>query len=372
MSGPGEEFFFLGLDPRKTKRRVINSLLKPLGDLSWRRLPPLALRAYPETTVRATEAYTAARRPARWAPAAWLQRCLYAWQYNGTRAWFTAHPDHVAVAWNGLNGSRRVFMDGARDAGARRLFFELSPFKGRITCDPMGVNQANGLPRSAAFYLDWMQRTGVAHDTWRGHRAKIVQRAPSRAKSPGMGEAGQGGPYIFAPLQVPGDSQLRIFGGTFRTVPDFIDALVAAADHLPDGWHLKIKEHPTAEISFAQEIASRSPRVILDNQTDTFALVGNAAAVITVNSSVGLEAMFFEKPVIACGECFWAIPGIADHAPDLGAMTPLFARPEALGFDPAARAAFLNYLLDQYYLVTDDSDPGRAQKIMAQLRKDAR
>lgn len=361
----GEIYTFFGLDPRKVKRRTIEGLLKPLGDLQWARLPPWRISAYPETAERAHAAYIAARRPALWTPLAWLQKRLYSWQYNGARAYFVRNPESIAVAWNGLNGSRRVFMDGARDAGARTLYFELAPFKGRITCDPVGVNQANALPRDAGFYLDWMQGSGLPADAWRAYRSNILQRAPARAKPSGGGQ-GETGPYLFAPLQVPGDSQIRLFGGQFRTVPDFVDALVKAAESLPAGWHLKIKEHPTAEVTFADVIAEQSSRVLLDNRTDTFALVAGSEGVVTVNSSVGLEAMFFDKPVIACGQSFWAIPGIADTAPDPSAIAAAFARPEAMGFDPEARGAFLSYLLNEYYVSTDEV-PVEATKIRRRL-----
>ena len=143
---------------------------------------------------------------------------------------------------------------------------------------------------------------------------------------------------------------MRLFGGRFKTVPDFIDALLLAADNLPTGWHLKIKEHPTAAQSFSDQILGRNPRVVLDNRTDTFALVAGSSGVITVNSSVGLEAMFFDKPVIACGECFWALEGVALSAIDAGMISKLFAQPKEISFDMSARAAFLTYLLQDYYL----------------------
>lgn len=357
-----EHFAFFGLDPRKAKRSMIERLIKPLGEAAWTRFPPMRLTSYPETAARAKSAHEAARRPARNFVMAWLQKRLYALQYNGTRNWFTRHPEQIAVAWNGLNGSRRVFMDAARDAGARTLYFELAPFKGKITCDPIGVNQANSLPRTPDFYLDWIQSAGLPPEAWRDHRTNILQRTSTRDKPSDPGHAETTGPYLFAPLQVPGDSQLRLFGGHFRTVPDFIDALVNAAEYLPTGWHLKIKEHPTAEISFADHIAGRTARVVLDNRTDTFALVAASSGVVTVNSSVGLESMFFDKPVVACGQCFWAIRGAAETAPDQASLDAVFARPESLTFDPKVRGAFLSFLLNDYYVPLDGGE--LAQKII--------
>ena len=351
---PEPKLQFLGLDPRKTKKNTIEGLVSPLGSLIWRRMPPLGLSGYADTAQRADEAYAAAQRPMQNQLAANAQKKIYGWQYNGSRSYFERHQTVVAVAWNGLNGSRRAFMDGARDAGARTLYFELAPIKGRITCDPIGVNQMNSLPRDIGFYLNWMDKTSATSNDWRSYRASITQRASVHQKPTGNETEISGGPYLFAPLQVPGDSQLRLFGGRFKTVPDFIDALILASDALPKGWHLKIKEHPTADQSYANLITGRSPKVVLDNRSDTFALVAGSSGVITVNSSVGLEAMFFDKPVIACGESFWALEGLASSASDTGLISAFFAQPEAISFDTSARAAFLTYLLQDYYLAEKD------------------
>ncbi len=356
---------FIGLDPRKSKRATIEDVLRPLGAPAWRRFPPLRLKGYPETRQRAEAALAAARRPSPNALVAGLQRLLYGWQYNGSRALFARHPGAVALAWNGLNGSRRAFMDGARDAGNARLYFELAPFRGRVTCDPAGVNFVNSLPRNAEFYRRWQSETGAVLD-WDGIRAGIRQRAPERPPEP-AGGALPDGPFLFAPLQVPGDSQLRLFGGAFPTVPDFIAALGAAADRLPAKWHLRIKEHPSAPHSFADLIRQAGPRVVLDNQSDTFSLVARSSGVITVNSSVGLEAMFFDKPVVACGQCFWAIPGIALTAPDPATLAERLGAAEQLTFNRADRETFLTYLLDEYYVARDARDPANAQKILRRL-----
>ena len=59
--------------------------------------------------------------------------------------------------------------------------------------------------------------------------------------------------------------------------------------------------------------------------------------------------MFYDKPVVACGQCFWAIPGVADSAPTPQALADLCSNPGALGFDAVARDAFMNFLTQCYY-----------------------
>ena len=377
---------FIILDPRRDKRSLMAALLSPLGQLHWCPLAPIGLRGQPQTRARAAEALQTAIRQPRSALIRALKLALLGAQYNGTRALFAQHPAAVAVVWNGLNGSRRVFADAARDAGARVLFFERAPLPGRVTVDPAGVNFANSLPRDIGFYTDWLAASGLPPDGWRALRDQIKQRqphAPLRARAPkdtNMGHPATTGltdPFLFVPLQVEGDSQLRLFGGAYRTVPDFIAMLCAVSQALPPGWHLRLKEHPSGQPCAAAIMAAHpGARVILDNVTDTFTQVAASQGVITVNSSVGLEAMWFDKPVIACGQAFWALEGVAISAPDAPALSALLARPEQLSFDPAGRAAVLNYLDQVYYPIYPATDPAltaaNRRKIAALLESNPR
>lgn len=349
-----QRFQFTCLDPRKKKRATIARVLSEGGPIHWRKLAPLSLRSWPETTQVAQEALEMSKDRG----ASGLSQALHLWllklQYNGARAYFAKHADQVAVCWNGLNGTRRVFMQGAKAAGAKTLFFELGPFPGRITVDPQGVNNASCLPRDITPYTDWYDTAEKRN--WRDIKGQIKQRSALRdaeaVDAPPLSD-----PFIFVALQTPGDSQLRLFGGNFPTVPILIDAIAKAAEALPEGWHIRIKEHPTAPESFAAQIQSALPgKVFLDNANDTFSQVAASRGVVTVNSSVGLEAMFYDKPVVACGQCYWAIDGVAMRAPDTASLTALFAAPETLSFSTEARDAFMSFL-DQVYYPSIEGEP---------------
>lgn len=341
---------FIILDPRRDKRAIVRALLGPLGGLRWCRTPPLGRHRYPETSARAAAALQTATKQPKSRVMRALKLGLLGAQYNGARRVFARQPQAVAVVWNGLNGSRRVFADGARDAGARVLLFERAPLPGRVTVDPLGVNFANHLPRDIGFYTDWFVASGLPPDGWRSLRRQIKARAPKDTNTGDLTPSGLTDPFLFVPLQVEGDSQLRLFGGAFPTVKAFVQSLCAASLALPPGWHLRLKDHPSGAPLAAGIIAGHpGARIVLDNGTDTFAQVAASRGVITVNSSVGLEAMWFDKPVITCGQAFWALPGVALTAPDAAALQRLLQAPDALQFDPPARAALLSYLEAVYY-----------------------
>lgn len=341
---------FICLDPRKAKKRWMQTMLSGAGAVTFIRLAPVGLAHYAQANSRAANALATATKQ----PRSFFVRRAKLWllkrQYAGCRTYFARHPDSVAVAWNGLNGTRRVFMDAAKDAGNKTLFFELAPFPDRITIDPKGVNYANSLPRNVEPYVKWAARNAKDLDSWHVLRDTIVQRKPSVEVTASTNLLPLTQPFVFVPLQVPGDSQLRIYGGAFKTVDLFVDAILQAAEQVPRGWHIRIKEHPSA-LPFVKDALDKAgvDNVVLDNTTDTFEQVKRAELILTVNSSVGLEAMFYDKPVVACGDCFWAIDGIAASARTQIDIAKVLERPDAVTFDAAARSAFLSYLDARYY-----------------------
>lgn len=341
---------FVCLNPRKNKKRWMQMMLSPAGAVKFIHAVPVGFKQYAESDVRASLALATATKQPSSAIARRAKLWLLRRQYAGSRAYFARHENLVAVAWNGLNGTRRVFMDAAKDAGNKTLFFELAPFAGRITIDPCGVNFANSLPRDQAPYISWASEHVKDPENWHNLRDTITQRKPRAVADMTDANLPLNAPFIFVPLQVPGDSQLRIYGGTFKTVELFVAAILDASTNCPKGWHIRIKEHPSA-VPFVRDAIDRSgvSNVVLDNATDTFEQVKKSKLVLTVNSSVGLEAMFFDKPVAACGDCFWAIDGIAVKTKTLKDIERIMADPGSVTYDAGARQAFLNYLDKCYY-----------------------
>jgi capsular polysaccharide export protein len=329
------------------KEAVFSALAQAAGGGRRFRVMPMSFRDFPETAARVAVAVARAKRQPRGALGKWLKRLLIRGQYNGARRYFAGHPGHVAVAWNGLAGSRMAFLAGAKDAGAAVLHAELAPFPGRITLDSVGVNAEGSVPQEAPFYRDWAGKGDVWRAMGQGLQARVSRRS----------DVGQGGsalpetPFLFCPLQVPDDTQVTLFAGWCGGMAGFLAALGVAAGHLPEGWHLRVKEHPSARQSLRPLLDPllQTGRVILDNSTDSFAQLTAARGVVTLNSSMGLQAFFHDKPVITLGRAFWAMPGLVMPATDQAALNAAFATAETLAYDPAFRAMFMNWLDQVYY-----------------------
>lgn len=325
------------------KAAVFRALAKVEGGAHRLWVVPLSPFGWPETRARVDAALARAKKPGRGWLSRWLKRLLLTGQYNWARRYFSRHPDRLAVAWNGLTGGRKVFLDAARDAGAAVLHAELAPLPGRITLDPIGVNAEGSVPQDPGFF-----RNQPLTD-WRAMGAGLTAR-PSRRADVGQG-AGDlpGTPFLFCPLQVPDDSQVRLFAGWCRDYPGFIAALTEAVAHMPPGWHLRLKEHPSAKESLAPLLAPllATGRAVLDNATDSFAQLAASKGVVTLNSSMGLQAFFHDRPVITLGRAFFALPGLVTPCSGQADVNAAFAAPQ--GFDAALREGFMSWLDAVYY-----------------------
>lgn len=118
----------------------------------------------------------------------------------------------------------------------------------------------------------------------------------------------QGKDFAFFPLHTEPELQLLVYS---RPYSNQIEAVRAAAMALPPSMTLVIKEHPwmvgKRKASFYKKLMA-IPRVVLSApQIDTSCYVEQARMVITLGSSVGLDAAMFGKPVITMGHCLYNI-----------------------------------------------------------------
>jgi hypothetical protein len=150
-------------------------------------------------------------------------------------------------------------------------------------------------------------------------------------------------PFVYYPLHVPADMAL-----TLRS-PEYLDQ-VATIDFLlrtiPDSHVLVVKEHPAqiGAISWIRlfELARRFDNfVLLPPQTNNYAVLGRADAVVSVNSKSGAEAVLLGKPVVVMGDAFYrACPLVftADRIADVPQrLRDALAAPP---FDPADAAPY--------------------------------
>ncbi|SBO44580.1 Capsule polysaccharide biosynthesis protein [Cyanobium sp. NIES-981] len=154
--------------------------------------------------------------------------------------------------------------------------------------------------------------------------------------------------FFLAILQVSSDSQITM-GSGFRGMHDFIETVVvsfAANAHPSD--HLAFKHHPRdrgynnykALIRLLAEREGVTGRVHYFHDAPLSAFIRTCRGVVTVNSTVGLQALFHAAPTKVLGETFYNLRGLTDQQP----LDGFWASPQ-----PSSRPLFYRFY---HHLVT--------------------
>lgn len=118
-------------------------------------------------------------------------------------------------------------------------------------------------------------------------------------------------PFVYFPLHVTDDYKIK------KVIPHCRDqaAIVEQiADALPAGYDLVLKEHPMSvgrnSIRLLRRLRSRRNIRLVPPSTSSHVLIERAHAVAVISSTVGLEALLYEKPVLTLGRPFYSGFGV--------------------------------------------------------------
>ncbi|MCB5199099.1 nitrogen fixation protein FixF [Loktanella sp. TSTF-M6] len=247
-------------------------------------------------------------------------------------------PDRAALIYNGSLFPESVLASVADRLNRERLFIEAGFFPGTLQIDPRGLNAANSVPRDPAFYLN--SDTDFAAP---GLPDLLNQRA---TKAKGPDPITLPGSYIFVAFQVPSDMQVTLHSPWVRDMHQFYNVIRDAAERQPDRVFV-IKEHPSFPLSVQGDITPH-PRVIFANTNVTRDLILAAQAVITLNSTVGLEAVLMDRPVIILADACYDIDGLVLRARNAQDLDHAIRRSTDWMPDAALRRQVLGWLWNHY------------------------
>jgi capsule polysaccharide modification protein KpsS len=124
--------------------------------------------------------------------------------------------------------------------------------------------------------------------------------------------------WFLVPLQVHNDSQV-LDHSRFASVASFIEEVVASfAEHAPPGSCLVIKHHPmdrayTDYTRLLRDLRARhqlGKRLVYLHDQHLPSLLRQAAGVVTINSTVGLQALHHGTPVKTLADSVYQVPGL--------------------------------------------------------------
>ena len=124
--------------------------------------------------------------------------------------------------------------------------------------------------------------------------------------------------YVFYPMHDPYD------GNLLARAPQYINQLFVIENisrSLPAGCRLYVKTHPgnigAIPLGELKKITKLPNVMLLSPYENSLEIIKNGACIITINSTVGWEAMLLKKPVINLGRAFYEVSGLTYAIRDL-------------------------------------------------------
>jgi capsular polysaccharide export protein len=239
------------------------------------------------------------------------------------------------VIWNGLKFRQRIAVIAAKKLSIPCCFIERGALPGTTTLDLKGINYLNSVPRDPAYYKN------------RNLKNTLVTEIPEAENSVGLPDN-----YIFIPFQVNVDSQITMFSPWIENMFSLVELLLEVEDVLGDSMpNVILKSHPSCEQCYQElfeKITKVSKKIFVINDVETSVLIKDSSSVITINSSVGMEALLMRKKVIVLGKAFYNIKGITLSAGSTDELIENIKRVPNWEPNEYLTSSFLDYLKCEY------------------------
>jgi capsular polysaccharide export protein len=249
------------------------------------------------------------------------------------------------IIWNGQQLLGRTISKVCERYGVQRKFLEISNLPDKLFVDSLGVNalstisadptvidalpmpdedkhrrwlvdyeryKARPLPQSQTFvgrkavaalnYALKFATRGVARTSLHTIRIRGGAAAQRQAQNTLLKDL-SAQPYVFLPLQVSGDTQIKLHSDVDNA--GAIEIAHGLASKV--GARLLVKLHPAEnDAAMIAEIVRLQKAYSFDIvAAPTTELIRHAQMVVTINSTVGLEALLYGKDVVSLGRCFY-------------------------------------------------------------------
>lgn len=259
--------------------------------------------------------------------------------------------DVVFVA-HGAETVSRIIAEMAAHLGLRFLYWESGFFPGYVYVDPWaphffrGEGWIDSLPipdtpsqQAIDFLNDWL----------RNRESKYAQVSESISSAISEWVAADDRPILFLPGQIATDANVVVNLGSHDSLSDLYDEVLR---QVPSHWRVLYKPHPKAITDPLLKAPLPKDRFLRAdiNIHDAFAL---SAAVLTVSSNVGLEAIMYGKPTIIIGRPVYAERNISFDASKHKKISDILSNPSIIKHSYELNIRFLNLLTE--FLIDEDT-----------------
>lgn len=247
-------------------------------------------------------------------------------------------PDAFVVR-NGASYYHQPVLCWARENDLKTIFLENGYLPKTIQVDPKGVNCNGSVPRTAHFYKSLDSSTENSY-----YRPLVPRKRKFGNKQKDIEIPVN---YIFIPFQVPTDTQVLINSDWIQSMECFYDVLQQCVNSLPVGFYFVIKEHPSSKIRF-EYLHEMNEKILFANNMSTEELIKGARTVVTLNSTVGIESLMLDVPVITLGDAAYNITGLVQQASNVTELQNLIKSVDRNKVNRWLTKKFISWLDDTY------------------------
>lgn len=209
-------------------------------------------------------------------------------------------------------------------------------------------------------YAGWLRRLALMRRAERHAEQAIAQLDANRD------------PVFLFPLQLDGDAQIRVHAPAWATRPAIERVVASFAAHAPPHARLLIKLHPLDDglVDWTRTIRAVAAgygvpaRLTTVDGGDLTRMLRRVAAVATVNSTVGMQALALGVPVIALGNALYDLPGLT-HQGRLDDFWQAPTPPDPTLFDAFRRVLAARCMIQGGFF----SDPGIRLGVIAAVAR---
>lgn len=244
------------------------------------------------------------------------------------------------LLWNGSLFPQSMMAHIAKSQDVKSIFFENGHFPNTIQADTKGINYNSSVNQNPDFYLNFPFKADDQLPNDIGIRYTKLNYSTETYSLPKD--------FIFAPFQVPSDMQVLDLSPWVKNMLDFYELLHQTTIANPS-LKFVIKEHPSFRILIKDKV-TKNPNIIFANGLATKELINKSKAVVTINSTVGIEALLLKKKVLTLGLAMYNLPGLVLNVKNAKDFLNKVETIDQWNPDPVLREQFLKHLYN-YFLI---------------------
>jgi capsular polysaccharide export protein len=250
------------------------------------------------------------------------------------------------LIWNGGKFRQRIALEVAKLKKIQVFYFENGLLPNTIVFDNQGINYENSVPRELDFFKNYSSTVELPKE--------LVPRI-GKGKEKFVGDKdGLPPKYIFVPFQVDYDTQIITHSHWIKNMRMLFDVIEKVSKNTQ--YAFVLKEHPSSGVTYDDlyRRADKIENMSFKNTYSTQELIERSQAVITINSTVGMESLLFHKKVIVLGDAFYNIEGITYKASDENTLREVIGAIESVQLDTQIIDNFLKYVYMDYLIPKND------------------